>query len=78
MSIISQLDYVKDNKASLEKKYNGQYVVISENLEEKAFGTLDEAYQYGVKNWGLGNFLLQQFCANNNQVHIINQTITVV
>lgn len=78
MAISTQLGYVKSNKATLDKKYNGQYVVISEALEESAFNTLDEAYLFGVKNLGLGNFLLQQFGNFNNQVHIINQTITVL
>ena len=78
MAITTQLGYVKRNKASLDKKYSGQYVVISEALEENAFNTLDEAYMFGVNNLGLGNFLLQQFGSFNNQVHIINQTITVL
>ena len=78
MAITSQLRYVKSNKATLDEKYNGQYVVISEALEENSFNTLDEAYLFGVNNCGLGNFLLQQFGSFNNQVHIINQTITVL
>ncbi len=78
MAISKQLEYVKSNKDALNHKYNGQYVVISDQLEESPFGTLDEAYLYGVNNLGLGNFLLQRFGTINSQVHIINQTITVV
>lgn len=78
MAIIKQLEYVKDNKQTLNQKYNGLYVVISDQLEERSFNSLDEAYVFGVKNFGLGNFLLQRFSDRQNQVQIINQTITVV
>lgn len=78
MGIDKQIDYVKKNKASLNEKYDGRYVVISEQLEEAQFNSLNEAYLYGVEKLGLGNFLLQQFSRQNNQVHIINQTITCV
>ena len=78
MAITKQLEYVKINRQSLNQKYNGLYVVISDRLEETSFKTLDEAYLYGVNNMGLGNFLLQQFSNGQNQVQIINQTITIV
>ena len=78
MGIDKQIDYVKNNKASLNEKYDGRYVVISEQLEEVPFNSLNEAYLFGVEKLGLGNFLLQQFSKQNNQVHIINQTITCV
>lgn len=78
MGIDKQINYVKNNKASLNDKYNGMYVVISEQLEETPFNTLNEAYLFGVEKLGLGNFLLQQFSKQNNQVQIINQTITCV
>ena len=76
MAIIKQLEYVKDNKQTLNQKYNGLYVVISDQLEERSFNSLDEAYVFGVKNFGLGNFLLQRFSDRQNKVQIINQTIT--
>ena len=78
MGIEKQLEYVKHNKEALNSKFDGQYVVISEQMEEKPFNTLDEAYTFGVKSYGLGNFLLQQFSNQINQVQIINQTITIV
>ena len=78
MAITRQLEYVKSNDQALKQKYNGLYVVISDHLEEFSFDTLDEAYLYGVNTLGLGNFLLQQFTNGQNQVQIINQTITVV
>jgi hypothetical protein len=78
MGIEKQLEYVRNNKAVLNNKYDGRYVVISELLDEIPFNSLDEAYLFGVKNYGLGNFLLQQFGRQLNQVQIINQTITVV
>lgn len=76
MGIEKQLDYVKNNINILNQKYDGRYVVISEQLDENAFNSLDEAYRFGITNLGLGNFLLQQFNNTNSQVQIINQTIT--
>lgn len=78
MGIEKQLEYVRNNKAVLNNKYAGRYVVISDQLEEIPFNSLDEAYLFGVQKIGLGNFLLQQFGSQVNQVQIINQTITVV
>lgn len=78
MGIENQLEYVRSNKDALNNKYDGRYVVISDQLEESPFNTLDEAYVYGVQKYGLGNFLLQQFGIMHNQVQIINQTITFV
>lgn len=78
MGIDKQLEFVKSNKAVLNQKYEGRYVVISEQLEINPFDTLDEAYLFGSNTYGLGNFLLQQFSAINNQVQIINQTIIVL
>ena len=78
MGIDNQLNYVRNNKTVLIDKYDGLYVVISEQLEETPFSSLDEAYMYGVNTMGLGNFLLQHFSKHNNQVQIINQTITCV
>lgn len=78
MAITKQLNYVKNNKQALNQKYSGLYVVISDKLEENSFKSLDEAYVFGVNNLGLGNFLLQQFSNGQNQVQIINQTITIL
>ena len=78
MGIAKQIAYVKSNEAVLTQKYDGKYLVVSEQLDEKAFDTLDEAYLFGVNNFGAGNFLLQQFCSNGTHVHIINQTITTL
>ncbi len=78
MAIDKQLEYIRSNKEALYKDYEGRYVVISNQLEINSFDTLDEAYLFGSNTYGLGNFLLQQFNAMNNQVQIINQTITVL
>lgn len=78
MGIDKQLSYVNSNKMALNQKYDGRYVVFSEQLEEVSFASLNEAYMYGVEKLGLGNFLLQHFSMQNNQVQIINQTITFV
>ena len=38
-------------KNARDKKYNGQYVVISEALEEKSFNTLMRLMCMRFKNW---------------------------
>lgn len=78
MGITKQLEYVRNNNDVLTKRYNGKYVVISEQLEESSFDSLDEAYTFGTKKFGLGNFLLQLFGNRVSQVYIINQTIITV
>ena len=75
MGITKQLEYVRNNNDALTKKYDGKYVVVSEQLEETPFDTLDAAYTFGAEKFGLGNFLLQLFSSRVSQVHIINQTI---
>lgn len=76
MAITKQLEYVRSNEVALTKKYDGKYLVVSEKLEEIPFDTLDEAYLYGMKEMGGGNFLLRQFSSKSTNVNIINQTIT--
>lgn len=78
MGIEKQLEYVKQNAVMLTQKYDGKYVVVSDNLEEKSFASLDMAYSYGIDNLGAGNFFLQQFNSHASQLHIVNQTITSV
>ena len=76
MAITRQLEYVRCNENALTKKYDGKYLVVSEKLEEFPFDTLDEAYLFGMKEIGGGNFLLRQFSSKSSLVNIINQTIT--
>lgn len=76
MAITKQLEYVRSNEGVLTKKYNEKYLVISEKLEETPFDSLDEAYLFGMKEMGGGNFLLRKFSNNNSNVNIINQSIT--
>ena len=74
--IEKQLKYFKENQKALVKEYSGRYIVISEDLQIYAFDTLEKAYVYGVENYGLGNFLLQD-CRPNyvGKVQIVSPTI---
>jgi hypothetical protein len=54
-------------------------IVISCELEVVPFDSLSEAYEYGVSEYGLGNFLLKRCDANNvNEIHIITPQIKAV
>lgn len=78
-NIEKQLRYYKDNEESLLKEYEGTFVVISNNLEIDAFGTMKEAYDFGCEHYGLGNFLLRE-CRKKNtrKVNIVTPSVTVL
>ena len=67
-----QYDYYHRNMSALMEDYEGKFLVISENLDVHAFNTISEAYSFGAKNYGLGNFLLQECTQEANQVKIIS------
>lgn len=67
-----QHDYYQRNRSSLLQDYHGKHLVISENLDIKAFDTLTEAYKYGCHTYGLGNFLLQECTEEADSVQIIS------
>lgn len=52
--------YYIDNQESLVEKYNGKFIVI---VNQEVVGVYDDeptAYFASIKEYGLGNFLLQQ------------------
>lgn len=66
-----QYDYFRRNMSSLLEDYKGKYLVISEALDVNAFDTISEAYQFGARTYGLGNFLLQECDEEADKVQII-------
>ena len=58
-SIEKNYEYFKKILPELLNQHKGEYVVISEGKEKGFFKSTKEAYDYGVKNFGLGNFILQ-------------------
>lgn len=79
MSIEKQLAFYQENKSELCNQYHNRVIVISCELEVVPFDSLSEAYEYGVSEYGLGNFLLKRCDANNvNEIHIITPQIKAV
>jgi hypothetical protein len=55
-----QFKYYIDNQQRFVDKYNNKFVVIK-NLEVVgAFDAMHEAYDYAVKNYELGTFIIQK------------------
>lgn len=67
-----QYDFFRRNMSSLMEDYRGKYLIISDTLDVKAFDSISQAYQYGAKNLGLGNFLLQECTEEADKVQIIS------
>lgn len=56
--------YLK-SQSELLKKYNGKVLVISNENVVESFDNIKEAYQYGLKNCEIGNFIIQ-LCSPGN------------
>lgn len=57
------LEFFKANQDDLVKKYNGKQLVIRECDVIAAFDSVGEAFDYGCKNYGAGNFSIQHCIA---------------
>lgn len=55
-----QFDFFQKNKNTLMAQFKGQYIVISDALEVTGFEDRLQAYTFGAKTYGLGNFMLQE------------------
>lgn len=53
-------DYYVSHEEELVKKYAGMYIVLSDAMEVFAFNDEDVAYDFAVKNFGIGHFLLHR------------------
>lgn len=72
-ALTKQYDYYVGHEQELLKKYNGTYLIITDDLMVFSFKDMEEAYIYGLKNFGAGNFLLQKCSPNElNVVHSVN------
>ncbi len=70
--------YYLSHQSELLKKYDGRYLVITDNGNVSDFETNKEAYLFGVEKYGLGNFLLQ-LCTPGNEAytqHFYSQLVT--
>ena len=60
-----EFKYFIDNKDSLSKEYADKYIVVVGESVVDSFTNELEAYEYAVKKFGLGHFLIQ-YCGENN------------
>ena len=54
------LEFFKENQEELVRKYDGNQLVIHERDVVAAFDTVSEAFDYGCKIFGSGNFSIQR------------------
>ncbi|MCQ2129535.1 MAG: hypothetical protein MJZ08_08935 [Bacteroidaceae bacterium] len=74
----TQYDYYKTHEAELLKQYQGKHLVISDMLQVYPFLSPKEGYQFGIKNFGAGHFLLHKCEPGSlNVVHTINSCVAV-
>lgn len=76
--IQKQIDFFASNRSALEKDYDGKVIVIPETLEVIPFDSFEDGYNYGVANYGYGNFLLRACHHGTTPVNIISPIITLV
>ncbi len=55
-----EFNYFLEHQEELVKKYNGRYLVIVEEEVKGDFLTLKNAYEFAIKQFQLGTFLLQK------------------
>lgn len=60
MSLDKEFEFYKSQQEELVKQYLGKFLIIKDQKVVGSFDTKLEAYNDGVKNYGLGNFLLQE------------------
>lgn len=77
--ISKQIEFFKTHKEELVNKYSGKVIVVSDSLVITECINEEEAYDFGVKEYGYGNFLLKNLQdASSSRVHIISPIITSV
>ncbi len=69
--------YYLDNQEELVKSYNGSVIVIHDLNVAGAFDTNGEAYRFGVKTFGEGNFLMQR-CSPGDKDHKVTYNSQVI
>lgn len=64
----SIFNYYLDHQSELVPKYGGRHIVLSNNGVQGDFGTMEEAYDFGVSKFGLGNFIVQ-LCTEGDKAY---------
>lgn len=60
--------YYLDNQDDFVKKYNGKYLIITQDGVKGAFDTQSEGYDAAIKNFRKGNFMLQ-LCTEGDEAY---------
>lgn len=60
------LEYFKENQDELVGKYDGKQLVIHEREVVAAFDTVGDAFDFGCKTYGAGNFSIQRCVAGES------------
>lgn len=55
-----EFEFYKENQKDLVEKYEGKFLVIKDQKIICVFDMEIEAYTFGEKEYGLGNFLIQK------------------
>lgn len=75
LKIQKQVHFFEENKDELLKKYRHKFIVVSPTLQVTPFETLSAGFNFGIKEYGYGNFLLNDCTVPHSQVHIISPSI---
>jgi hypothetical protein len=59
MSLQNEFQWYLEHQNELVEKYNGKYLVISNNAVLYSSENKDDAYENGVEKLGAGKFILQ-------------------
>lgn len=74
-----QIKFYDEHIYSLLQNYEGSILVISEDCKVDAFSNYEEAYIFGVENYGLGNFLMRECRKKEScESHIITPNVVVL
>ena len=75
LALENQYNYYVAHETELLEQYKGLHIVISNDMQVFPFKNPKEAYTFGVRNFGAGNFMLHKCEPDSlNVVHTINCT----
>lgn len=63
--------WYRENQSELVKQYDGKYIVITDDGVKGAFDSENDGYDYAVKTFGRGNFMLQK-CSEGEKDYSIH------
>ncbi len=78
MDFEKELKFYLENKEELIKKYEGKVLVIKNAEIVGVYDAVSDAYNFGVENYGLGNFSLQEVKKDPTNTVLYHSTAKVV